>query len=401
MTAQGDTLRGVLDVPRLVSDQGLQFRPDKQAAAKTLTIKDLKAFGLEDGRRFVKRTITTGRNSQTGGIDSAVVFVQQQIAGTVNFYRYEHSPLNNRTQAGSSANEPVQYFIDSGSRSLIRLSSRTYQSTFSVLFKDCQTVVEEVARTAFREKSLGDLVLRYNTQCPNSTTVAHDYRVAEKPSTTHLLFSGRGSVQSGNLWYTSSPDLARKDSRMPTGAAFGVEVRLANDGPWSLSSGLHYAQLHRETNRTRNGFAGTVNANESIVVPASVQVQSVQVPLLVRYTLGHSMLRPYLAAGVLYGQYLNNKTMLPYLKITNEGGTNSSYRTDVVVEHTNKLDNAHFTIASVVRLGLQIKTSARFSPLLEIQYSAGRDSDLNSGFSGTDLGDLHYQTLGFTAGLEF
>jgi hypothetical protein len=189
--------------------------------------------------------------------------------------------------------------------------------------------------------------------------------------------------------------------------AYGLELRLAYQGPWSLIAGVHYYRLRSEATQVQTAQLGTTNTGQLLSLPASVEVQSLQAPVLVRYTFGHAPLRPYLAAGPMFGMYISNQTTLSYTTLTRVGNTTTPYRNDVVTEAVQNPKSTSPTVSGIVRLGVQFKATARISPLLEAQYSAGSDSEMNPGVqsnflgSSENLGHLHYRAFSLMAGLEF
>ncbi|WP_045689661.1 hypothetical protein [Hymenobacter sp. AT01-02] len=203
VTIQGDTIKGTLTVPRFATTEGVILHQTSQSAEKKYTVQDLRAFGLQDGRRFVKRTIPTNRNSESGVVDSSTVFFQHLVAGEANFYRYDFNAAHNNPNQLYASSETAQYFIDIANSSPVGVQRRTHQATLAALFKDCLEVVKLIPRTTFTERGLSNLALRYDTLCQASTK-AYDYRLPEERNTTQLLVSLRAGLQNGQLSYRSS-----------------------------------------------------------------------------------------------------------------------------------------------------------------------------------------------------
>jgi hypothetical protein len=399
----GDTLRGLLEVPRLVTTNGLLFRATEPAPAQKFTVEEVRAFGFQNGHRFVRRTMAVRRNAETGVVDSATVFLQQLVAGYANFYRYD---APRRPSQDDDPVEATQYFLGVENSGLVQVRRATQQVALAAVFKDCPAVVAAVPRTLFDEYRLGSLVLRYNTEC-HAATPAHDHRLPEAPSTVQVLVSLRAGVQRGQLFYPSSDYLTLATAQATVLPAYGLELRLAYQGPWSLIAGVHYYRLRSEATQVQTAQLGTTNTGQLLSLPASVEVQSLQAPVLVRYTFGHAPLRPYLAAGPMFGMYISNQTTLSYTTLTRVGNTTTPYRNDVVTEAVQNPKSTSPTVSGIVRLGVQFKATARISPLLEAQYSAGSDSEMNPGVqsnflgSSENLGHLHYRAFSLMAGLEF
>ncbi|MGI4735364.1 MAG: hypothetical protein ACRYG7_09315 [Janthinobacterium lividum] len=403
---QGDTVRGLLRVPRYVTDEGLRFRPKADAPLQKITARELRAFGLQDGRRFVKRMLPVRRNAETGVVDSAAVLLQQLVAGYASFYRYDVDVARHRSEAEYTQSETVQYFIEAGSKNLVQVRRAAQQVTLAVVFQDCPAVVAAVRHTLFDEYKLSNLVLRYDRECHANAPV-YDYRLPEPVSTVQVLVSARVGMQRSTLFYPSSYYLPKLESQSATQPIFGLELRLAYAGPWSLIVGVNYARLRSTATLVQPAQLGTINAGQFLNLPISVEAQSLQAPVLVRYTVGHGLLRPYVAAGPMFGMYITNQTTLSNTTLTYVGGNTTYYRTDVTTTPVQNPRSTSPTVSGVVRLGLQFKTKTRFSPLLEAQYSAGSDSENNPGVLNTyggeveNLGRLHYQAVSLLAGLEF
>jgi hypothetical protein len=224
-----------------------------------------------------------------------------------------------------------------------------------------------------------------------------------------LLLSLRAGVQQGKLFYTFSDYLVEANAQPATLPIYALELRLANKGPWSLITGVHYANMRSEATKLQPAQLGTTNTGEVLRLPFRVEVQSLQAPILLRYTLGHHVpFRPYVAAGPQLGLYRRNQTVLSYTTLTAVGSSTATpYRNDVVTLPVQNPKTPSPTLSGVVRLGLQFKTKSRFSPLLEAQYSIGRDGENNPGLPlnalglTEQLGRLHYRAFSLLIGAEF
>ncbi|ALD21717.1 hypothetical protein [Hymenobacter sp. DG25A] len=228
VSTTGDTTRGLIHIPQFVTEEGVTLKVDEQGKRQQFNVQDLQAVGLQDGQRFVKRTITIGRNAATGNADSAAVLLQQLVSGYASFYRYNYNAARQSQQGTPS--ERVQYFIGFEGRSLMPVRKLTYQGAFPVLLQDCPVVVEALARTPFDERKIGNLILRYDTLC-HTTPQAHDYRLPDPVSTMHLFVRMRGGLQQGKLFYPDFNYLPRAEAQTAVLPAYALEVRLANHGP--------------------------------------------------------------------------------------------------------------------------------------------------------------------------
>jgi hypothetical protein len=206
--------------------------------------------------------------------------------------------------------------------------------------------------------------------------------------------------------HPSSDYFTGADPQYSTLPSYSLELRLANKNAWSLVSGVNYSKMRTEVTTTKQAQLGTINAGQLLALPASMEVTSLQFPVLLRYTLGHSVLRPYLSAGPMIGIFTNNRTTLSYTTLTYLGGNANEYRNDVVTLAAKTQEKINYTFSGTARLGLQLKTKSRISPLIEVQYSRGRNTDQYFGVQQSaagleTLGNLRYDSLGFMAGLEF
>jgi hypothetical protein len=405
ITSGGDTLRGTLTIPRFVTDEGITLYQANQGAGNKYTVKDVRAFGLQDGRRFVKLYIPSSLNPESGRVDSTTVFFQHLIAGKVNFYRYDFNVARHNEGQPHVPSETVQYFISIDNSTPIGVQRRSYQPVLAAIYKDCPAVVRLVPRTTFTERALGNLALHYDTLC-QTTTKAYDYRLPEEPNTIRLLVSLRAGLQYSQLTYRSSDYFIGGDATYSTLPAYAVELRLVNKNAWSIIAGVQHSSMRTRVNKYQQAQLGTTNAGQSLVLPASVEIKSWQVPILVRYTLGNHIVQPYLAIGPQFGMFTNNVTTLSYTTLTYVSSSNS-YRNDVITATPPTRQEKNPTLSGVVRAGLQLKASKRVSPLLEIQYSKGRNQDNYYGVRRTIngqlelIGPMYYQAFSATAGLEF
>ncbi|MCB2379277.1 autotransporter outer membrane beta-barrel domain-containing protein [Hymenobacter sp. BT635] len=403
VTTAGDTLRGLISIPHFVTEQGISVRPAAKAPARQLSAAEVRVIGLQDQRRFLRQTVAASRNPETGVVDSATILVQHLVGGAANLYRYNHNAARHagRSEGASAA---VQYFIDQQGSSLVPLRRPTYEPVLTALFKDCPPVVQALLRTGFTEDKLGNLTLRYDTLC-QATTPATDYRPRHEPLFGQRLLSVRVAAQQTKFYHPSSyyfhPDQAERITR----PALGLEMRFANAGPWSVIVGGTYARQRGESTRTETAVPGTLNAGQPLVLTSTIDVKTLQVPVLARYTLGHGRLRPYLAGGLVLGWLFDDHTSLAYAKLTYIGTAESFYRDDVVSLRADR--GPRFTLGTALRLGLQVKNAGRISPLLELQYGTGRDREQNPGAltnlygQRESMGYLHYQSLSLTTGIEF
>ncbi|WP_426061105.1 hypothetical protein [Hymenobacter sp. B1770] len=395
--SKGDTLRGWLDVPRFVTDYGIRFATTEQGAKQRMGVADVRAFGLNDDRRFVRRTIPWG-GGDAGYPDSATIFVQELVAGPASLYRYNHKPASQRLAPNASVQSETQYFARVGSSPLVALRRISYGAALGALLKDCPTVAQEAAQAVYSENALAELLLRYNSTC-HAAAFFRDQRLQESRSPLRVHLSVRGGLQSSLLYYTQSAQFERRQAVSGSGTIWGGEARIGQPtSAWSMGLGVMYSTHRSTATYIEPAYLGTTNAGEPLDLSSNVKLQVVQLPIMMYYTLGHGLWQPYAALGVVPGSTQYTELELRYVKLTRvaePAGSAPIYRQDVYMETTNA-NQVQLTIGGAARVGMRLALASRLAPLMEVNYGFGYHRHSMVGY-----GEMPYRTWSVTTGLEF
>lgn len=392
----GDTLRGWLTIPRYVTHYGLAFATTREAPSQTLPITEVRAFGLADGQRFVRRRIANGTNSVTGQPDSATIYLHQLVAGPASLYRYDYNVavMESRRFAPS---ETVQYFVSVAGSDLVQLRLRSYKAALGALLKDCAATAVESQRISLLEKPVTELLLRYNAEC-HASAPQRDLR----PATRHPLdvrVSLRAGSQSNLLYYTDFNKFEQDHAYAVRGFAVGAEVRVARvKSPLAVGVGVHFAQQRGGATYTTQASVGTTNAGETLDTSSELQLYSLQLPLVAYYTFSRGLVQPYLAVGITPGFHQSTELTLRYLRQTPVDPSTPAgpyFRHDAYSD-VLAYRGYGYSFGGTARAGARVAFTPHFTPLLEVQYTQGTHLH-----NTPALGRLRFQTWGIMAGLEF
>lgn len=164
-----------------------------------------------------------------------------------------------------------------------------------------------------------------------------------------------------------------------------------------MATGLQYASKKSTYTQTRTVPVEFRNSGETLTLASSVQVSSLQAPLLLQYTIGRGPLQPYLFGGSIVGGNFARQTLVsfPVTVFTPSAGNGPGF-----VEQ--KQENQSFTGRSFAVVvgghfgaGILLGKGQR-NPLLEVYYDIGREL-----YSAPRVGTLQYRTVGAMLGLEF
>lgn len=389
--APGDTLRGWLGVPRFATERGMHFSAtEDDGPGPLLTTRDVRAIGLRDGRRLVRRTIPNG-----AGTDSATVFMQQVVAGTASLYRYDFAPANPGLRLVEPG-ETVLFFVSTGGRTLVPLRRASYPAVLGALLKDCPAVANEARNVRFTEAALADLCLHYNAQC-HSSMPFRDQRAQPDPTNpSRLRLSVRAGAQRSQLYISESDNFERSHTVAGTTPVVSAELRWGRlRSAWSLALGLQYGVQKSTAPYTATAFAGTTNGGQVLDVSSSLRLHTLQVPYVVYYTVGRGAVRPYLGLGASLGANWGTEYVARTLVFTEVSPR--SFRHDVSAA-TTKSSGLQLSYGGLARAGLRLPPVAGLAPLLEVQYGYGQHHQQRPAFG---FGNPTVQTWGLVVGLEF
>lgn len=286
VTTAGDTLRGeVRQIGKHFSKVRL-YRPGQ--APVQFSAAEATSFGSIRGVESVSRTVAPQGQPQ---------FVKPLVVGPVSLF------------TGENAQQDKRYYLQiPDSTYLIEVAPVTSQLTLARNLAGCQAF--EFGTNAFQRQypysnaGLSALVMTYNRcQQPQllSRIVKHSTGIQFFAGVKAGLNMSRGVVL---------PDVFTAGPRKNVGVQGGFMVNVATRTPLSVQVEALYVAL-----RSENGPAEATTYNSGIptnTVSATLQLDQVQVPLLLRYTLGHNTIRPFFNAGFVFSNNIRNRSAIHF-----------------------------------------------------------------------------------------
>lgn len=166
----------------------------------------------------------------------------------------------------------------------------SYNDNLAEFTADCQNVGDAVKLVQYNKKSLSKLISRYNN-CELKPFPSFKYGIVVGYGMTKLFPSSKNEYEY----------LDRFNYKYEGGMTVGLFI----DNPLFVSD----FSLHAEVYYSQNGFSynhRTANQDIDIVVNTS----TLNVPLLIRYTLPTLKMRPFVNAGGIYTYHFKNENVL-------------------------------------------------------------------------------------------
>ncbi|WP_457067103.1 porin family protein [Hymenobacter sp. UYAg731] len=293
----GDSLRGEIDV-RGQQRMGLLcvFRANTGAAATQYTPTELKAYGLQSGARYEACQLPGGLTTAPGGAALSAapttLFMQQLVQGKAKLYSYIDEGGNGRyffRTTDGPVTEVVQIIQNvTVTDVLVQQKSYPFRQVLSRAFIDCPVVQPMLINAELKESQLVAIFNRYNSCAPGQASVAATAR------RTKVHFGAVVGAQSATTTLDDEGEIALSSSLRPV---FGVGLLL---NPASFNERLalrvellYQKQLHEGQYLRYNAIVTSINSSRD----AQITLQTVRVPLMLRYTLPRGLVRPYIQVG--------------------------------------------------------------------------------------------------------
>ena len=292
VTTAGDTLRG------RIQQVGKHYDKVRLRRAGTPPADfgpaEITSYGSTDGPIAVSRKV---------GAHGQPQFLVPLVAGTVRLFSGENDHAQRRFYL-----QPVD------SATVVEVLPLTAQLTLARVLVGCPAL--EFGSDRLRNRypyttaGMSALVLAYN-QC----------RQPQQPSTLvkrdnglRISFGLKAGVNTSGFALSAFPYGGAQTST--TGYQGGVTLNVASHTPFSVQFEAVYIALRSEYEPQGTG------AN---FISTHIHYSQVQVPVLLRYTFGHSKLRPYLnagpSAGINFGNSSANRYGSPASEINLDLGT--------------------------------------------------------------------------------
>ncbi|WP_148103411.1 porin family protein [Hymenobacter rigui] len=296
----GDTLRGEVDSRGELRGATLcRFRASAQAGATEYRPTEIRGYGLDAGGTYRASVLPVAAHTP--------VFMQVLADGKLTLLRY------------TNENESKQYYAQTASAPLLqplvqrdtivlqinpqtqaenKVSTRVYpfRNVLWQIMADCPTVQTSLTRLELQESRLVKTVTAYNTCVGGPQNVIR--KQTNKVRVSAFVGGYRANV-------TYKDDRQYFDLTSDVLPSFGVALNLkpASFNPHlSLLAELWFTQQKYTT--TYDGVGPLGPGYERTL---KVDIASVGLPLLLRYSLTKGIVRPYVQAGFVAKQNIKNK----------------------------------------------------------------------------------------------
>ncbi|MEQ8646194.1 MAG: hypothetical protein RIC06_03350 [Cyclobacteriaceae bacterium] len=221
----------------------------------------LAQYGFKNGTVYESRSISVSGQTKS-------VFLERLIQGKLNLYYY--------TEKGIKT-----YFLERDSTLFVEVKEDAdFNEKISYYTSDFNWKINQTRLVRYSRKSLSKFVSLYNKGL-NMPLPFPRFGIVTGYNRTHLLVPSKTStVQLNGISFSPSSSVS-----------FGVFADL----PIEMS----YFSIHSEANFSKSGFAVNSQSPQSDI-DVIVNTASVNIPLLVRYTLTTLFWRPYINAGLVY-----------------------------------------------------------------------------------------------------
>lgn len=249
------------------------------------TPDQVKEYGFRNGRVYISKKIETPEGFQS-------VFLERLIQGTLTLYYYPKTDETN-------------FYLERDSSLTHLYSGHTgdgqppFRESLRNLTSDCSNVADAVNLVRYTKRSLSLFISRYNTCDPRPF-----------PFFKYGIVSGIHSSSLALISSLESLNQSLKDSNFIKDRSFSVGIFV--DIPlfvsdYSLYSGINYYE------NSYYSSSGTTNNFSEI----TVNLSTIEVPLLVRYAYPTTRFRPFYNAGLSYLINIKNQSTIYESTINN------------------------------------------------------------------------------------
>jgi hypothetical protein len=308
----GDTVRGQIKYRNV--RQGAQqclFRAAGEQAATAWLPGQLKGYGLESGERFASQLTPiapppapAGSAVPAPGAPARQLFLEVLAEGAASLLTYkdeagqEHFYVLKAGAAQPTELVQVRRRVQDGSGSREQVVP-VYRGVLTEQFADCPAVLLGVSKTEFKTAALIAAVTSYNV-CREPGRVA---LVSPKRSVTSLeiLLGGQASRTTYTTPVTSVTVPAGLSPEVGVGISLGRRVLRQR---FTFRGEVHYVRQVAESSESQARYQSVPNQVITQTYDLRFVTAYLRAPLLVRYAVPGTKVRPFVEAGVSFNYAL-------------------------------------------------------------------------------------------------
>lgn len=310
-------------------------------------------YGFKDGRVYISKEIQIADSSKR-------VFLERLHDGETTLYYYRGKDIKT-------------FFIEKDSALLVELprwdaAKKHYSEHLLNLTNDCPEVSDACKLASYKKSSLSKLIARYNT-CELKPFPHFRYGLLFGFEFSKLVPSEKKSRVSDYITHPYDTDLEQFEYNYNKGFSIGVFIDhpiLASD--FSVHTELLFSKHEYSYNHT----------SKSVDLDLIINLSTLSVPFLVRYTLPKNNFRPYFNAGPVYSYNMKNESYFYKSSTLNN-----------IIEIKNSIEGTIIPtneIGYAIGCGLEFDIDYKRSLFLDMRYSkqfgisgklSGRNSIIN------------------------
>jgi hypothetical protein len=304
---------------------------------------ELKEYGFDNGRIYVSKNIYIPDSS------AKKVFLERLVKGNTSLYYYKRKTTK-------------VFLIERDSSKLIELpkidketNTVTFHEKLLEITTDCQNISEATKLVTYDKKSFTKLFQRYNS-CELRPFPFLKYGIIFGYATSKMSFTPSSELHySDKFTYTYDP---------------GITVGIFIDKPVYMSD----FSIHSELLFSRNGYSYNWS-DENHDVDLVINLTSISIPVLIRYSYPSIKGRPFINVG---GTYVNNirKNCSEYEAVITGNAINIKKYNEESTITSNLLG---FTVGG----GFQYKLNYKNNASIELRYEKLQGGSYSGAFKET------------------
>lgn len=225
--------------------------------------EDLKEYGFGNRKVYVSKSITISG-------DTKQVFLERLERGKINLYFYTEESL-------------TTYFVEFDSTQFVELNKKEFRRQLSEYTSDYEWQEGQNKLVNYRRKSLSKFINLYNNSSNNPLAYSRFGIIAGYNYTSLTIPSGIFGVSDASA------------SSLSLGVFGDLPIDMSN---FSLNIGATFSKIGLS-------IRGTSSADELVI-----NLTSLNMPILARYTFPGTGLRPFVNAGGIVAFHLENESNL-------------------------------------------------------------------------------------------